>query len=221
MKYEVAPTKEQEMLAKPKINKVVQAAKVEFNNHGILNSKIKNIAKRSNIGEASFYRYFKDKTELVNLIAYEIWTAKSILFEQNLQTTLVDAKTGLDYLMGLFDLFVHFYEEHKDMLKFMEDYGNYLVLIDPEQRSNTFSYYMASVEEQIDSFVQMGLSDHSLRDTFEAQEVYDFFLMSLIPTIQSLAIRGLAVSKNPEESSKRLLNNIRKAFEFWIKNKAS
>jgi hypothetical protein len=80
---------------------------------------------------------------------------------------------------------------------------------------------MASVEEQIDSFVQMGLSDHSLRDTFEAQEVYDFFLMSLIPTIQSLAIRGLAVSKNPEESSKRLLNNIRKAFEFWIKNKAS
>ena len=65
MKYEVAPTKEQEMLAKPKINKVVQAAKVEFNNHGILNSKIKNIAKRSNIGEASFYRYFKDKRRRV------------------------------------------------------------------------------------------------------------------------------------------------------------
>lgn len=214
-------TAEQQMLSKPRINKVVQAAKIEFALHGIMNSKIKDIAKRANVGEASVYRYFSDKTALVNLVAYESWAIKSVLFENYLHSKFAHAKTGLDYLLGVFDLFTHFYYEHKDMLKFMEDYGNYLVLMDPEKTSNTFDNHMASLEEQVHGLVDMGIADKSLMESVVKEDLYDYFMMSLLPTIQNLAIRRSKMSRTPEISSNRLLNNIRKVFKYWIKNKAS
>ena len=70
MTDKVELTEEQQMLAKPRINNVVQAAKIEFAKNGIMNSKIKDIAKRANVGEASVYRYFSDKPALL------IWDAE-------------------------------------------------------------------------------------------------------------------------------------------------
>jgi len=221
MTDKVELTEEQQLLAKPRINKVVQAAKVEFAINGIMNSKIKDIAKRAKVGEASVYRYFSDKTAIVNLVAYESWEIKSVLFENYLHSKFAHAKTGLDYLLGVFDLFTHFYYEHKDMLKFMEDYGNYLVLMNPDKTSNTFDSHMASLENQIHSLVDMGIADKSLDSTVVKEDLYDYIMMSLLPTIQNLAIRLSTTNKTPELNSKRLLNNIRRVFEYWIKNKAS
>ena len=52
---------EMNLLKNERIQRVIDAAKSEFSLNGIKNSKLRIIAKRAKVGEASMYRYFKDK----------------------------------------------------------------------------------------------------------------------------------------------------------------
>ena len=64
---------EMSLLKNERIERVVEAAKVEFSLNGLKNSKLRVIAKRAKVGEASIYRYFKDKDDLIQVVGLSYW----------------------------------------------------------------------------------------------------------------------------------------------------
>ena len=208
---------QQEKLSKPKINKVVLAAKTEFERNGIVNSKIRDIAKLAGVGEASVYRYFKDKTELVDLVAFYAWSQKSHEFETFITSHMLVATSGVEQLLVIFDLFADLYFNHKDMLKFMEDYGNYRAMTNPDTNTNILASYLESLKELIYSFVALGIQEGTVKEETIKEDIYEYFILSLLPTIQNLAIRSSVLNNNTNESNKRLIFNMRKVFIIWVK----
>lgn len=207
---------QQEKLGKPKIHKVVLAAKKEFERNGIVNSKIKDIAKLAGVGEASVYRYFNDKTELIDLVAFYAWSQESHEFEAFITSHMLVATNGAEQLGVIFDLFSNLYFNHKDMLKFMEDYGNYRAMTNPDTNTNILATYLASLKDLIYSFVALGIQDGSVKEDTIQEEIYDYIILSLLPTIQNLAIRSSVLHKNTDANQK-LIMNMRKSFINWIK----
>lgn len=208
---------QQEKLEKPKIHKVVLAAKKEFERNGIVNSKIKDIAKLAGVGEASVYRYFKDKTELIDLVAFYAWSQKSHEFEAFITSHMMVANTGADQLGVMFDLFADLYFNHKDILKFMEDYGNYRAMTNPDTNANILASYLTSLKDLVHSFVELGIQDHSVKEDVVKEEIFDYIILSLLPTIQNLAIRSSVLKNHTEETNRKLIMNMREVFLNWIK----
>lgn len=221
MNIEQEMDNQRKRLEKPRIKRVVEAAKIEFDLHGIDNSKIKDIASRAGVGEASVYRYFIDKTDLINLVAYSVWSEKSIVLDQFMQEHLRDKKTALEMILVVYDLFAHLYCEHKDMLKFIEQYGNYIVLTSANQISYSFELYLDSLRQQIYNLIDLGIKDHSIDPNTSKTDIYDFFMLSLLPTVQNLAIRSYEATNAPTHCPDRLLENLKTLLMNWLQNKAS
>ena len=83
------------LLKNERIQRVIEAAKIEFNEHGIKNAKLRIIAKRAKVGEASIYRYFKDKTDLIKIVALSYWQNHANLFDDYYYGKVVHKENGL------------------------------------------------------------------------------------------------------------------------------
>ena len=71
--------------------KLVEAALAEFADHGFGGTDTNRIARRAGFAPQTFYRWFKDKTEIF-LAAYESWQAS----ERDLMASLLKHKASLE-----------------------------------------------------------------------------------------------------------------------------
>ena len=214
------PSREQELLAKPKINSVVQAAKVEFDLHGIVNSKIKDIAKRANVGEATIYRYFADKSELVKLVAYEYWTNKAKAYEEFVRVRVNGSKTGIEQIEVIVDLFLDMYHNHHDILKFMDDYENYIAT-HPKSSQTNIETFIGALKTLTYAVIDQGYNDGTIPVERQKDEIYEFMVLTFLPAVQTLALRRYHTDLHINEDHNRLLGNMKLSFMLWIQNKAS
>lgn len=72
-------------------NKLVEAALAEFADHGFGGTDTNRIARRAGFAPQTFYRWFRDKTEIF-LAAYETWQAS----ERELQAGLLKRNASLE-----------------------------------------------------------------------------------------------------------------------------
>ena len=101
--------KEVTLLKNERIERVVEAAKVEFCQKGIKNSKLRIIAKRAKVGEASIYRYFKDKDDLIKIVALSYWQNHANLFDDYYYGQVINNDTGLKKIEVALNIFHHLY----------------------------------------------------------------------------------------------------------------
>ena len=213
-------SKFQDLLGKPKIYAVVQAAKIEIEKHGIVNSKIKDIAKRANVGEATIYRHFADKSELVKLVAYEYLTSKSLQFQEFVQSRVNGTKNGIEQMEVIVDLFLDMYYNHKDLLQFMDDYQNYIATHTKNTPDN-IGDYIVSLQKLTFAVIDQGYEDLSIPKSKSKEEIYEFMVLTFLPAIQTLALRKVQTDLNFVEDHNRLLKNMKLSFLLWIQNEAS
>lgn len=71
--------------------KLVEAALAEFTDHGFAGTDTNRIARRAGFAPQTFYRWFKDKSEIF-LAAYEAWQAA----ERDLMASLLKQKASLE-----------------------------------------------------------------------------------------------------------------------------
>ena len=172
-----------------KIGRILEAAKIEFDKNGIINSKISNIAKRANVGEASIYRYFKEKLYLVRFVAFNYWKEQREVFNIYKKDNINHQSNGLDKVNSYLKMFIEMYYNHRGFLKFVEDLDSYLVPSKETDKEYEFFEHIYYIKQTFIDVFEEGIKDGSIKPTLIADESYNFVSQVMVSTTQKIALR--------------------------------
>ncbi|MBN2604698.1 MAG: TetR/AcrR family transcriptional regulator [Bacilli bacterium] len=207
------------MLKNERINRVIQAAKVEFELHGITNSKLKTIAKRAKVGEASLYRYFADKTALVEMVGLDYWNTHVQLFKEFFEQEIKDSDNGLQKVEAFLNVFHVLYKDHKDFLKFMEDFDNYMMSSVSEKKESSLEELIMSMKKIYISLFDSGVQDGSISNAFSGKDTYAFVSQVMVSTTQKLSFRVGYLHTDQDLYPEHCITNLIQMFIQYVKAK--
>lgn len=210
---------EKELLEKKKVQSIVASARKEFLEKGIISSKLKDIAKNGGVGIATLYRYFRDKTALVSLVATSHWLEQGVFVEEYLSSHIAENDNGLEKLTAFLNMFKVSYVENQDFLKFLEDFDNYMMRIENVQGTSSFEDMIFQMKHDVVSLVELGISDGSIQEDADAEIVYAYISQVIVPTLQKLAIRAGHVETGSSVEPKELLDYLINLIVSEIKTK--
>lgn len=157
---------------------IIESAKKLFLNKSISEITIKDISAVSDLGEATIYRYFTNKENLV--VAVSISIQQDIL---SVPFTQKD-KNGLSQINDFFDLFRHIFIEHKNYFKFIAEFDTiYLNNIKNKE-------YSSELDVFYDLFMhayECGLNDKSIKVVKDIKLYYYTCTHSLLELCKKLA----------------------------------
>ncbi len=203
-------------LKREKIVRIIKTAKTEFYEKGIINSKISIIAKNANVGEASLYRYFTDKMQLVKLVAFDYWKEQVELFDIFAEKNIDPNSTGLAKVQSYLEIFLDLYYHHKPFLKFMNDLDTVIPSSNPMEGEHEFFEYIIYINKAyVDLFLD-GIEDGSINPIFDGKKMYGFVSKIMVPTTQRIALSLGYSQPMDDESAAEFLNSTIAMFIKYI-----
>ena len=206
------------LLKNERIERVVEAAKIEFNLNGIKNSKLRVIAKRAKVGEASVYRYFKDKDDLIKIVALSYWQNHANLFDDHYYGRVINQSSGIKKIRVSLDIFHILYKDHKGFLKFVEDFDNYYANEEITPNENSFQEIVYSLKRRFVTIFNEGIKDGSISPKFNGEEKYSFISQVMVSTTQKLSARVGRIHEDDPDYPTKCLSELINMFVEYIKN---
>lgn len=154
---------------------------------GIQQITFNEIAKKSNIGVATIYRYFSNKTNLIsNCAIYKL----SLIIE-DIQSFIENIdfceKKAIDEFSSLLNCFAIYFRDNKKFLKFLSEFDNYLSFnkmekVIEEKYNELFkSFYLIAL-----NIYKKGLKDKS----FTKLENFESFYFTIATSLLQTCIKG-------------------------------
>ncbi len=170
---------------------IVDAAKKLFLAKSISQITIKDISLASDLGEATIYRYFENKENLV--IAVSLSIQKNIL---NVPFTASN-KLGIEQIQNFFELFRNIFVEHKDYYKFIAEFDTvYLKNI----KNKDYSLGLDAFYDLFMKAYETGLQDKSVKETSDIKLYYYTCTHSLLELCKKLASTDSNLKQDNEVS---------------------
>jgi len=206
---------ELELIKEARIEHVLNIAKTVFNETTIHQTKIRTIAKRAKIGEATFYRYFGDKTTLVKLVSLSYWEELTKQFYQYYTDEIKPKKTGYLKVEAFLHIFELLYKDHQEFIRFTDDYDNYIR--DIEEKEGSFEALQISVKEMFVDLIKLGVDDGTIRNDISPKETYDIMSQMFMSTLQRMTVREGYLKIEDGLSVERCMIHYIKMFMKYIK----
>lgn len=168
-----------------------------FMESGISYIKMTDIAKESEIGVASLYRYFGTKKQLVIEVATYIWSDLKPLFNDVILSEDYNSLSGLKQIERLISLFPILFNQHQKFLKFISDFDNYIRTekVNPNElktyESNIIDFYFLFKKA-----VAKGRNEGTIKTDFDCKIFYLSMSHALISLCQKLIFPGILTSDN-------------------------
>ena len=170
---------------------IIDSAKKLFLNKFISEITIKDISAVSDIGEATIYRYFSNKENLV--------IAVSISIQQDILSVPFtnEEKNGLEQIRDFFEVFKNIFIEHKNYFKFIAEFDTiYLNNIKNKE-------YSLGLDVFYDLFMRayaLGLKDKSIKEVKDIKLYYYTCTHSLLELCKKLASTESGLKQDKEVS---------------------
>ncbi|MEO3944748.1 TetR/AcrR family transcriptional regulator [Gorillibacterium sp. CAU 1737] len=178
---------------------VIQAAITVFKENGIENTKMTDIAKSAEVGVASIYRYFKTKPELVIEVAIRAWEITITAYLKDFDQTEYIARNGIQRVEALLSVFLTLYKEHKEFLRFIEEFDNYMIKekISPDRLAVYEKTILNLMPFMMDA-LEKGKKDGSIKPSVHSEEFYMTLTHALISLCQKLISRNFILTSDQE-----------------------
>ena len=170
---------------------IIDSAKKLFLNKSISEITIKDISAVSDLGEATIYRYFSNKENLV--------IAVSISIQQDILSVPFtnEEKNGLEQIRDFFEVFKNIFIEHKNYFKFIAEFDTiYLNNIKNKE-------YSLGLDVFCDLFMRaydLGLKDKSIKEVKDIKLYYYTCTHSLLELCKKLASTESGLKQDQEVS---------------------
>jgi len=204
-------------LKNERIERVIEAAKIEFNEKGIKNSKLIVIAKRANVGEASIYRYFKDKDDLIKKVSVSYWQSHTNFFDDNYSVTISKKDTGLQKVEMSLNIFQYLFIKHNAFIKFAKDFDCYYSNEEVALSDNSSQETICSFKKRFIIVFNEGIQDGTINPEFNGLGMYNFISRVMTSTTQMLSTRNGSLHEEDPDYPINFLNSIIKMFIKYIK----
>lgn len=200
---------------------IKNAAIREFIESGIEQTKISDIALRAEIGEATIYRYFSTKPQLVAECAAKLWRVVMTKLILQIRKKREEGLDGLTKIRGILLEFGSLYEKSPELLRLLNHLDNYSAQGKLSQEMvQQFAKDAVSMQLMMLEIVQEGQRDGSIRSDFDAAQFCIAAAHSIIALSQKVLLRselekaGLAFSFGPQ------IQNLIDMQLYFIQNRA-
>ena len=159
-----------------KVNFLVDMATDLFMSRSIQEVTIRDIAVSAQVGEATIYRYFGKKQELVVQAAMKL---QGIVSKDYFR--LDEKANGYQKLEAFYLSYLKIFDQHRDFYKFLSEFDSYMSV----ENKDVLNPYENAIDQYKSAFMkayQQGLNDGSLRE----QENIDLFYFSTTHSILEL-----------------------------------
>ena len=176
-----------------RIERILLAAFSLFSHNGFDAIAMTDIAKEAEIGVASLYRYFETKDEIAIRTAMWAWESQKKLIMPILNDTGYYAKSGIEELEEIFDLFCKLFQNEPDFFRYIYFFDAYIVCqkIDSE-RLLPYQEVIQSVQTLIGNAIHKGIEDGSISKDYRDNEkqLYFSLMHTLFSVTQKLTLTG-------------------------------
>lgn len=176
-----------------RIERILLAAFSLFSHNGFDAIAMTDIAKEAEIGVASLYRYFETKDEIAIRTAMWAWESQKKLIMPILNDTGYYAKSGIEELEEIFDLFCKLFQNEPDFFRYIYFFDAYIVCqkIDSE-RLIPYQEVIQSVQTVIGNAIHKGIEDGSISKDYKDNEkqLYFSLMHTLFSVTQKLTLTG-------------------------------
>ena len=97
-----------------------------FSERGIESVFMQEIADACGLSLATLYRYYKNKLSLVIAIGTRKWQDYARYAKAVVEANVTDDMTAAEQLAFHFDLYIDLYRNHKELLRFNQNFNNYI-----------------------------------------------------------------------------------------------
>lgn len=193
-----------------RIADAVAAAAELYLSQGISEAKMTDIADQAQIGVASLYRYFGTKQLFTVKVGAYIWKLTMKKLAPLYTSPAYQAKTGIEQIASLLDLFHVLLSDYKPFLRFLSEFDSFVIREHLEQEQlmeyETCALNMLPV---MTAAMEKGVADGTVRGNVNPTIFYysvtdsllsmcQKFVWGNVPTSEDPAINDLALSMTIE-----------------------
>lgn len=188
-----------------KINFLVDIATDLFMARSISEVTIKDIAVSAQVGEATIYRYFGNKQNIVIQAAMRIQNIVSQDF-----FNLEKANNGFSKLKVFYKSYLEIFIKHPEFYKFLNDFDAYVSIED----SNIINPYETAIDAYKQDYMkayELGLKDGSIKKQKDVEMFYFSTTHALLELAKKLAFKKAVLKQDTvieKESELQCLINI-------------
>lgn len=170
---------------------IKDAAIREFIENGIDRTKISDIARRAETGEATVYRYFSTKQNLAAECAVKLWHVVMANLIQSIGDKEAEGLDGLTRMREVLLWFGSLHEKHPELLRLLNQLDHYNSQSRfPEELLRQFTEEVVAAHSAVMKIVQEGRGDGSIRSGFDAGQFYVTAVGSIIALSQKMLMQG-------------------------------
>lgn len=163
------------------------------------------VAKASGVGQATLFRYFPSKTELVIAIATRKWQEFIKKSGDLLPQKKRDKLTGAEYLKFFLDSFLELYRSHKDILRFNYDFNSFVRNAEwTEEQKQPYLRMTAVLGEWFHDLYKRGMKDGTLNADISEQTMFSSTFHIMLSAVTRYAV-GLAVVNESDPESELVM----------------
>lgn len=173
---------------------IVDSAKKLFLSRSISEITIKDISSVSGIGEATIYRYFTNKENLV--------IAVSLSIQQDIIKVPFskEKRAGINKIQDFFNLFRNIFVEHKDYFKFIAEFDTVYLNNIKNKENKEYSLGLDAFYDIFMSAYELGLKDKSIKEVKDIKLYYYTSTHSLLELCKKLASTDSNLKQDKEVS---------------------
>ena len=173
-----------------KINFLVDIATDLFMVRSISEVTIKDIAITAQVGEATIYRYFGSKQNLVMQAAMKLQTIVSEGFFR-----LEKGKNGYEKLALFYESYYDIYKKHPNFYKFLNEFDAYIAV----EQSEDMNPYESAIDQYKNFYMeayQLGLKDGSIKKQKDIEMFYFSTTHALLELCKKLAYKKAVLNQD-------------------------
>lgn len=202
--------------------RILESAFALFSEKGIDTIAMTDIAKRSEIGVASLYRYYETKDEIAIRTAIWAWEQRKIQIETKVYEDNFENLNGFLQFKKICSMFVYLYENENQFLRFIYFFDSFAVRNRiTKERLQDYEKIIISVQNLVENTISKGISDGSINKEYaDKKDILYFSIMhALFSAAQKLSLSGNLLEIDTIISGKKELNLIIDLLTESIKNK--
>ena len=177
-------------LKETKINFIVDIATDLFMCRSVNEVTIRDIAISAQVGEATIYRYFGNKQNLVMQAAMKL---QSIVSEGFFR--LEKGKNGYEKLALFYESYYDIYKKHPDFYKFLNEFDAYIAV----EQSEDMNPYESAIDQYKNFYMeayQLGLKDGSVKKQKDIEMFYFSTTHALLELCKKLAYKKAVLNQD-------------------------
>ena len=192
-----------------------------FCEKGIERTALSDIAAYAQVGEATLYRYFSTKENLVMDCGIDFWQSACTYYKRTAEDKQYQNKNGLLQVEALLCCTEKLFWEKKEKFKFLHDLDAFLVSHRIEaEKLQEYEALIAYPRPILCDAIEKGKRDGSIACTAPTEELYYTLTHTILSLLEKLAGIGAILSSDNAVTEEKRMILLRKLLLEGLKNGA-